>query len=48
MDYQRVKFFKYSGVCHNERCYNERMLQRRVLSINSGCYSECVRILRPT
>jgi hypothetical protein len=31
---------KYSGVGYNERCYNERMLKRTVLSIKSGCYNE--------
>jgi len=25
----------YSGVCYNERCYNEQFL-----SIKSGCYNE--------
>jgi hypothetical protein len=26
---------EYSGVCYNERCYNEEFL-----SIKSGCYNE--------
>jgi hypothetical protein len=37
----------YSGVCYNERCYNEQflinkigMLERTVLSIMSGSYNE--------
>jgi len=30
----------YSRVCYNERSYNERMPQRTVLSVKSGCYKE--------
>ena len=30
----------YSPVCYNERYYNERMLQRKFLSIKLGCYKE--------
>jgi hypothetical protein len=32
---QSCIIYKYSGMC-----YNERMLQRTVLSIKSGCYNE--------
>jgi len=40
-DAKRFKsFVKYSGVCYNERSYNERMLQRKFLSTKSGCYNE--------